>query len=112
MRKNDILGRLGGEEFAVLITDVTAQTALQRAESLRHAVEKLVVPVKDQKAIQFTVSLGVFCMTNEHSTNVETCLERADAAMYFSKIMVETKQPCGPWRFPIIRDRNLLEYVI
>lgn len=84
LRKDDMLGRLGGEEFAVLLSDVDESTAVRRAEHLREAVARLAVPVANQDPIRFTVSLGV-CLIVDEKASVELCLERADAAMYFSK---------------------------
>lgn len=84
LRKDDMLGRLGGEEFAVLLTDVDQQAAFRRAENLRETVAHLAVAVEGQEPIRFTVSLGV-CPMEQRDSSVERCLERADAAMYYSK---------------------------
>lgn len=84
LRKEDMLGRLGGEEFAVLLAGLDQDVALKRAESLRQTVERLRVEVPGQAPIRFTVSLGV-CVVAHSDVSVALCLERADAAMYHAK---------------------------
>lgn len=104
LRQGDMLGRLGGEEFAVLLTDVDAPTALRRAENLREAVAALAVSVQGQDSpIRFTVSLGV-CLMDEGEASVERCLERADAAMYFSKRNGRNRTTCWTPDTPVISD--------
>lgn len=84
LRKEDMLGRLGGEEFAVLLPGLDREVALKRAESLRQTVECLQVEVPGQVPIRFTISLGV-CVVEHSDVSVALCLERADAAMYHAK---------------------------
>lgn len=93
LRKNDLLGRLGGEEFAVLLAGVDEPTALRRAEHLRLAIERQAVSVSDLGPIRFTVSLGI-CLLQQTDTSVEECLERADAALYHSKRTGRNRVSC------------------
>lgn len=99
LRADDLQGRLGGEEFAVLLSGVDAQTALRRAEDLRLAVERLSVPVQGLAPIRFTVSLGV-CTMEQGDASVAQCLERADAAMYYSKRNGRNQVTCWTPRIP------------
>ncbi|KAB2901330.1 MAG: GGDEF domain-containing protein, partial [Burkholderiaceae bacterium] len=84
LRRDDMVGRLGGEEFAVLLPGADEATGLRRAEALRHAIATHAATVETAGAIPFTVSLGVYALRPDDAS-VEACLERADAALYFSK---------------------------
>ena len=80
----DIAGRLGGEEFAALLPETSADQAVEVAERLRQAVEGAAVKLEDGSLIHFTVSIGVagFGAKDE---KIETVLKRADAALYKAK---------------------------
>ncbi|MFO1211690.1 MAG: GGDEF domain-containing protein [Paenacidovorax caeni] len=84
LRKGDMVGRLGGEEFAVLLSDADGAAGYRRAESLREAVAACVVPVDKAGDIRCTVSLGV-CAMQRGDASAQDCLARADAALYASK---------------------------
>jgi diguanylate cyclase (GGDEF)-like protein len=58
MRTTDIAGRYGGEEFAVILIDTTADGATTFAERLRTSIESQPV-VHDGKKINYTISLGL-----------------------------------------------------
>ncbi|CAB5694974.1 Probable diguanylate cyclase YdaM [Delftia tsuruhatensis] len=93
LRKDDLLGRLGGEEFAVLLAGADEKTSVQRAEALRLAVQQLSVTVPGHPPIRFTVSLGI-CALAMGDGSVTRCLERADAAMYHSKHTGRNRTTC------------------
>jgi diguanylate cyclase (GGDEF)-like protein/PAS domain S-box-containing protein len=82
VRRLDIIGRLGGEEFAVCMPSVTLADAKAIAERLRCAVAgaDFDTPLGP---VNITVSLGVACYTRGDS--LATLMERADAAMYAAK---------------------------
>jgi diguanylate cyclase (GGDEF)-like protein/PAS domain S-box-containing protein len=82
VRRLDILGRLGGEEFAVCMPGVALEDAKALAERLRCAVAGAAfdTPVGP---MSITVSLGVACYSP--GDTVATLMERADAAMYAAK---------------------------
>ena len=84
LRKDDMLGRLGGEEFAVLLSGAGQEPAMKRAEHLREAIQQNPALVDGQDPIGFTVSLGVHVASGGQDS-VESCLERSDAALYYSK---------------------------
>ncbi len=85
LRRGDMLGRIGGEEFAVLLSGVSVDVGMRRAESLRQAVAESAVEVQGLQApIRYAISLGVAALQPEDDT-VDTILERADAALYYSK---------------------------
>jgi len=82
-RDTDVLGRYGGEEFAVLLQGIDREHAIGTAERLRHAVAEVAVRVGDA-TITPTASVGVACLTPEDS-HFEQLLIRADRALYRAK---------------------------
>lgn len=84
LRKDDMLGRLGGEEFAVLLSGADPQVAMKRAEDLRTAMENHPAIVEGIGPVHFTASLGI-CSLERGAVSVKHCLERADGALYISK---------------------------
>ena len=58
IREGDIVGRIGGEEFAVFLPETHLAGAVALAERLRHAIEVLAPPLEGQ-ALPLTASIGV-----------------------------------------------------
>jgi len=79
-RAADVCGRLGGEEFAVLLADTDAAAASAVAEKLRQTIASASVPWQAHM-LNITVSIGVA----SHNDNLSTLLHRADTAMYQAK---------------------------
>ena len=79
IRGVDMLFRLGGEEFLVLLSEVGAQTATKIAEELRMNIAQMAL-LADRKV---TVSMGVCDVTSAASP--EEWLTKVDEAMYQSK---------------------------
>ncbi len=85
LREVDVIGRMGGEEFAVLLPETPGTYATEVAERLRKALENAEVVIEDQvTALCFTVSIGVTSI-NSHKTTVDKMLQDADAALYQAK---------------------------
>ncbi len=84
LRDRDIIGRLGGEEFACILPDTTIEQAMIAAERLRVAVSGRAVGRADGQPITVTVSVGVASLRDTDG-GVETVLNRADAALYAAK---------------------------
>ncbi|MDA8382889.1 MAG: diguanylate cyclase [Betaproteobacteria bacterium] len=82
LRGADAFGRLGGEEFAVLLAETDATGACELAERLRAAVEGLAIP-NDGETIRLTISIGVAEINGDE--DVEQLLRRADLALYGAK---------------------------
>jgi len=79
IRGVDMVFRLGGEEFVILLTEVGAQTATKIAEELRLSIANMsTLPGR-----RITVSIGVCDVTSVESA--EKWLERVDQAMYSAK---------------------------
>jgi diguanylate cyclase (GGDEF)-like protein len=83
MRPFDRAYRIGGEEFAVLLPNMTMEAAAEAAERLRTAVADEAMPLKHGGAIAVTVSIGVAEASG--ALPPAELLEAADAALYYSK---------------------------
>ena len=83
VRSFDTAGRLGGEEFAVILPMTDASGAFELAERLRAAIAATIVEW-DGKAVQATVSIGV-AQTDGEVPTFATLLGRADDALYQAK---------------------------
>ncbi|SEG16703.1 diguanylate cyclase (GGDEF) domain-containing protein [Vibrio hangzhouensis] len=82
-RGSDVCGRYGGEEFAVLLTETTADQASYFAERLRKRIEELSLAI-DGHELKYTISLGI-TEYNLLDTGHLDWLKRADKALYQSK---------------------------
>jgi diguanylate cyclase (GGDEF)-like protein len=82
LRSVDVLGRLGGEEFAIVLPETGTEGALRVAERLRRSLAETVVPV-DGKALTFTVSMGV--AEWRPGEGLDPLLSRGDQALYAAK---------------------------
>jgi diguanylate cyclase (GGDEF)-like protein len=82
LRPSDLLGRLGGEEFGVLLPETDRSSALVCAERLRAAISSLTLPKLDGRIV--SASFGVSGLTGL-VRNPEAWLAEADAALYIAK---------------------------
>jgi diguanylate cyclase (GGDEF)-like protein len=83
LRKVDTGGRVGGEEFAIILPGTDSAGARIFAERLREVVANTPL-VKDGKTIPVTVSIGIATM-NPRDSNAEESLLRSDEALYQAK---------------------------
>ncbi len=85
VRDSDIVSRFGGEEFVVLMYNITLENAQNVAEKIRQYVENIEV-IDNDLTLKFTVSLGVALYDeNLDERNLEHTLKRADEALYLAK---------------------------
>ena len=84
LREVDVVGRLGGEEFAALLPDTPLEAAESTALRLCKAVAEASFETPDAGLIKLTVSIGVACTVAEKS-GAKDLLKRADIAMYRAK---------------------------
>jgi diguanylate cyclase (GGDEF)-like protein/PAS domain S-box-containing protein len=83
VRSSDVVARIGGEEFAVLLPDTDADVAAAVAERIRAAVEALEVKSGERPSVRPTVSVGV--AGHVTGDDIEGLLLRADDALYRAK---------------------------
>jgi diguanylate cyclase (GGDEF)-like protein/PAS domain S-box-containing protein len=82
-REVDVVARIGGEEFAVLLPSTDLPRAAVVAERLRSVVASQVVHFEGQR-IRYTVSAGVASL-DDGSGGIDLLLKRADQALYAAK---------------------------
>jgi diguanylate cyclase (GGDEF)-like protein len=84
IRQGEIIGRYGGDEFALLLPGSNSASGQQIAERLREkmAYERIATPKGN---LSITLSLGIAELRETHSTHLDTLLEFADQAMYAAK---------------------------
>lgn len=83
LRECDLLARVGGEEFAVVLPETPGQGALVVAERLRRAIEGLAFDLGGS-SVGVTASFGVACR-QEEDVDPLVILSRADSALYEAK---------------------------
>ena len=82
-RAIDIPARLGGEEFAILLTGADKEEAHIMAERLRKQVAEIVID-HELGSVKITVSIGAACVL-ANDINCEMVMHRADVALYEAK---------------------------
>jgi len=92
-RQIDVVARIGGEEFAVLLPSADLANAQRVAERLRAALEAQPAPT-NAGPVRCTVSIGIATM-DEATDSVDALLERADKALYVAKRSGRNRV-CGP----------------
>tara|TARA_R110002167_G_scaffold6610_6_gene30967 strand:- start:3767 stop:5047 length:1281 start_codon:yes stop_codon:yes gene_type:complete len=83
LRKSDLIGRVGGEEFAIFLPDTGNDDAFQLAEKLRKIISHSVLEV-DGKVVAYTVSLGVESSEPKDHL-IDELFKRADLKLYSAK---------------------------
>jgi diguanylate cyclase (GGDEF)-like protein len=83
LRSTDLLGRWGGEEFALVLPNTGAMDGAALAERLRSTVQALEIPVGEGQPLRCTISLGLTCA--RPGDNFDSLIDRADQAMYRAK---------------------------
>lgn len=84
IREIDILGRYGGEEFAVLLPNTPMPDAKDMAERICRKIEAHPVQV-DETTIPVTASLGAVGASNTDNLTITALLDKADQALYEAK---------------------------
>lgn len=82
-RNSDVVCRYGGEEYLVLLPNMTAHTALVRAEEYRSQLQAMGIPFED-KTLRTTLSIGMASFP-KHGRTVHELIRLADAALYQAK---------------------------
>ncbi|MBJ7332497.1 MAG: EAL domain-containing protein [Solirubrobacteraceae bacterium] len=85
LRETDVVGRLGGDEFGVILPHTTAEEASRTATALLHAIRERTSVLAGDRTVRLTASIGVTAIDPEESATAEELLIDADVAMYEAK---------------------------
>jgi len=97
-RTKDHIGRIGGEEFAVIMPKTDAEAAYQIADRLRENISQHGISFNhndSEVTIKVTVSIGLSYLSDENE-NIHTLLKRADTALYEAKNNGRNQVCCLP----------------
>jgi diguanylate cyclase (GGDEF)-like protein len=83
-RETDVVARYGGEEIAILLSEVDHEGAKIVAEKLRTRVAESSYSYKE-KTVNVTISLGITQFDPERNDSITELIERADRALYQAK---------------------------
>jgi len=83
VRKTDLAGRWGGEEFVIALTSSELEGARCFGERLRTAIENLRIEYEGGAAVSVTASLGI--AAHQPGDSLDALVDRADRAMYLAK---------------------------
>lgn len=84
LRETDKIGRIGGEEFAVILPETGPEQTAVLTERLLNAVREMTIEIESESLLSVTVSIGVATLT-PLIEDLAALLEQADAALYRAK---------------------------
>jgi diguanylate cyclase (GGDEF)-like protein len=84
LRASDLIGRYGGEEFMLILTETTVEDGAALTEKLRQLVQRLQFSVDGNPKLAVTISIGL-AGGNGRQLRMDTLVRDADAAMYSAK---------------------------
>ncbi len=84
LRSVDIAGRLGGEEFAVVLPETSLGHAIMVAERLRSQIASAPVKLDDGQPVTYTLSIGIAVLSADNA-DLDRLLQQADQALYEAK---------------------------
>jgi diguanylate cyclase (GGDEF)-like protein/PAS domain S-box-containing protein len=84
LREVDVIGRLGGEEFGIILPETEAEQAVQVADRVRQAIAAASVRLPQGGSVGITTSIGVATYSDE-DVDVDAVINRADRALYEAK---------------------------
>lgn len=83
-RKADVVARFGGEEFCAILPHIKQDAAFLFAERIRKKIEETHFPIKGNKDINLTVSIGISSLNNKMKA-ADDFLKASDTALYKAK---------------------------
>ncbi|PWC78022.1 GGDEF domain-containing protein [Azospirillum sp. TSH64] len=84
IRREDSVGRIGGEEFAILLPETGVEAGRLLAERLRSAIERQLAQLGAEGGVTVTCSIGGVSLTREHS-EFSDLMAQSDSALYDAK---------------------------
>jgi diguanylate cyclase (GGDEF)-like protein len=100
MRRTDVFGRIGGEEFGLLLPETEAEEARDAAERIRAQIAATILQVGNTE-LRFTVSMGIAHAPGPGEP-IATWLGEADIALYESKQFGRNRVTVGKRRRPTV----------
>lgn len=92
LRQSDLVGRIGGEEFSILLPDTTLDAARRLAETVREAIEAM-MPEVGETRLRVTASIGV-AIDHPQLISIAELQHQADEAMYAAKRQGRNRVTC------------------
>lgn len=86
IRKIDIFGRLGGEEFGITLPETGPDGAYHIAERLRKNVQEYTLSLNNGREIRFTISIGIGFL-NKDIKSIQELYKQSDMALYRAKLL-------------------------
>lgn len=83
VRSNDLVARIGGDEFIVVLSRTTLSNGLKNARRLQRLLDSMVVTTDMGQAIDTSASIGIHCYGPD--TELRRVMQEADSAMYAEK---------------------------
>lgn len=84
LKKQDLVGRMGGEEFAIFLLDSSEHQTQRAAERIRRTVEKEPITLDDGRSVSVTMSIGV-TTSSISGYDLNNMISSADSALYRAK---------------------------
>lgn len=84
LRSEDLLGRLGGEEFAVVLAQTAAEEIPKIAERIRATIAKTAISLANSTSLHVTTSVGLL-IASDNRLPIDRLLAKADKALYQAK---------------------------
>ena len=85
VRREDIVGRFGGDEFIVMMSNTSSDAAAEFGETLRKAVQGKTFDCAETDMLQITISAGITTFTNMSDPSPDVLIGHADCALYAAK---------------------------
>ena len=85
LRSTDLFGRLGGEEFAILLKDLTLEQSINIAQRICNSVFSTPIHLDDHRELNISVSIGLSYQTLPYCVPFQQLIKRADEALYQAK---------------------------
>jgi diguanylate cyclase (GGDEF)-like protein len=96
LRDSDVLGRHGGEEFAILLPETPPARAVEVADRLRRMLAQTEVTRPDGTPVGFTASFGIAGVDVVGDEDLADLVRAADRAMYVAKEEGRNCVRCSP----------------
>lgn len=85
IRSDDLFGRLGGEEFAILLKDLSLEQSVSIAQRICNTVFNTPIHLEDNRSFNISVSIGLSYQTLPYCIPFQQLIKRADEALYQAK---------------------------